>query len=79
MWLVTERDCFSGTLEPPKHALHALTMHELKARHRDLMRAIKGISADVPRQADLRRWFDEVLAKEEDSARITRALPQPQS
>jgi len=54
-------------------------MHELKARHRELMRAIKGISADVPRQADLRRWFDEVLAKEEDSARITRALPQPQS
>jgi len=38
-------------------------MHELKARHRELMRAIKGISADVPRQADLRRWFDEVLAR----------------
>jgi len=54
-------------------------MHELKARHRELLRVIKGISADVPRQADLRRWFDEVLAKEEDSARINRALPQPQS
>lgn len=50
-------------------------MHELKAGStpRELMRAIKGISADVPRQADLCRWFDEVLAKEEDSARITSA------
>ena len=37
------------------------------------MRAIKGISADVPRQADLRRWLDEVLAEEEDRTRTTRA------
>ena len=36
------------------------------------LRAIKGIFADVPRRADLRRWFDEVLAEEEDRGRITR-------
>jgi hypothetical protein len=27
---------FPWQLEPPEHALHALTMHELKARHREL-------------------------------------------
>jgi hypothetical protein len=56
-------------IEPPKHALHALTTNELKARRGELIRAIKGISADAPIQADLRRWLDEVLAEEKGHAR----------
>jgi len=57
--------------EPSKHALHALTTNELNARRRELMRAIKGISADAPIQADLRRWLDQVLAEEKDRTRTT--------
>jgi hypothetical protein len=60
-------------VEPPKRALHALTADELKARRRELTRAIKDIPADAPIQADLRRWLDEVLAEEKDRARITHA------
>ena len=60
-------------IEPLKHALHALTTNELKARRRELIRAIKGISADAPIQADLRRWLNEVIAEEEDRARVTDA------
>jgi hypothetical protein len=58
-------------VEPPKHALHALTANELNARRRELIRAIKGISANGPIQADLRRWLDQVLAEEKDRARTT--------
>lgn len=59
--------------EPPKHALHALTTDDLKARRRELTDAIKGIPAGAPIQADLRRWLDEMLAEEKDRARITDA------
>jgi hypothetical protein len=61
------------TVEPPKHPLHALTTYELKDRRRELERAIKGISADAPVQADLRRQLDAVIAEQEDRARLADA------
>jgi hypothetical protein len=58
---------------PPKHPLYALTTYELKDRRRELERAIKGIAADAPIQADLRRALDAVIAEQEDRARSARA------
>lgn len=62
-----------ATVEPPKHPLYALTTYELKDRRRELERAIKGIAADAPTQADLRRAIDAVIAEQEDRARSARA------
>ena len=58
---------------PPKHPLYALTTYELKDRRRELERAIKGIAADAPIQADVRRALDAVMAEQEDRARSARA------
>jgi hypothetical protein len=58
---------------PPKHPLYALTTYELKDRRRELERAIKGIAADAPIQADLRRALDAVITEQEDRARSARA------
>ena len=58
---------------PPKHPLYALTTYELKDRRRELERAIKGIAADAPIQADMRRALDAVIAEQEDRARSARA------
>jgi hypothetical protein len=58
---------------PPKHPLYALTTSELKDRRRKLERAIKGIAADAPIQADMRRALDAVIAEQEDRARSARA------
>jgi hypothetical protein len=57
----------------PKHPLHALTTYELKARRRELERAIKGVAPDAPVQADLRRDLDAVIAEQEDRVRLARA------
>jgi len=57
---------------PPKHPLYALTTYELKDRRRELERAIKGIAADAPIQADVRRALDAVIAEQEDRARSAR-------
>jgi hypothetical protein len=54
----------------PKHALSALTTYELRDYRRHLEHSIKGISADAPIQADLRRRLDEVLAEQDERARI---------
>jgi hypothetical protein len=54
----------------PKHALSALTTYELRDYRRQLESAISGISADAPVQADLRRKLDEVLAEQDERARI---------
>jgi hypothetical protein len=59
-----------ATVEPPKHPLYALTTYELKDRRRELERAIKGIAADAPVQADLRRALDAVTAEQEDRKRV---------
>jgi hypothetical protein len=58
---------------PPKHPLYALTTYELKDRRRELERAIKGIAADAPIQADVRRALDAVIAEQEDRAGSARA------
>lgn len=54
----------------PKHPVHALTTYELRDLRRELEHAIKGISPDAPVQADLRCKLEEVLAEQEDRARI---------
>ncbi len=58
------------TVEQPKHPVHALTTYELRDYRRDLEHAIKGIPAEAPVPADLHRKLDEVLAEQEDRARI---------
>jgi hypothetical protein len=58
------------TVEPPKHPLYSLTAYELKDRRRELERAIKGIAADAPVQADLRCALDAVTAEQEDRKRM---------
>ena len=58
---------------PPKHPLYVLTTYELKDRRRELERAVKGIAADAPIQADVRRALDAVIAEQEDGARSARA------
>lgn len=58
---------------PSKHPLYALTTYELKDRRRELERAIKGIAADAPIQADVRRALDAVITEQEDRARSARA------
>lgn len=60
------------TVATPKHPVHALTTYELRDYRRDLERAITGISLDAPVQAHLRRKLDEVIAEQEDRARLAR-------
>ena len=60
----------SGVVAVPKHPVSALTTFELRDYRRDLERAIKGIAADAPVQADLRRKLGAVIAEQEDRARI---------
>ena len=62
-----------AAVNPPRHPLYALTTYELKDRRRELERAIKGIAADAPIQADVRRALDAVIAEQEDRARPARA------
>jgi hypothetical protein len=47
-----------------------MTTYELRDFRRELEHAIKGISADAPGQADLRRKLEEVLAEQDQRARI---------
>jgi len=61
------------TVSQPKHPLHALTTYELKARRRELERAIKVIAPDAPVQAELRRDLDAVIAEQDDRARLGHA------
>jgi hypothetical protein len=60
------------TVEQPNHPLHALTTYELARYRRELEHAIKGIAADAPVQADLRGKLAEVLAEQDERARLTR-------
>jgi hypothetical protein len=61
------------TVEQPKHPLHALTTFELRDYRKHLEMAIKGISPDAPVQALLRRRLDQVLAEQDERARMARA------
>jgi hypothetical protein len=59
-----------GTVAVPRHPVHALTTFELRDYRRHLEHAIRGIAADAPVQADLRRKLDMVIAEQEDRARM---------
>ena len=59
-----------GTVAEPRHPVHALTTFELRDSRRHLELAIRGIAADAPVQADLRRKLDMVIAEQEDRARM---------
>ncbi len=54
----------------PKHPVSAMTTYEISRYRRELERAIKGISPDAPVQADLRRRLGEVVAEQDERARI---------
>ena len=58
------------TITQPRHPVAALTTYELRDYRRDFERAIQGIVADAPVQADLRRKLDAVIAEQEDRARL---------
>jgi hypothetical protein len=50
--------------------MHALTTTELARYRRELEHAVQGISPDAPVQADLRSKLAEVLAEQDERARI---------
>ncbi|MGD0063995.1 MAG: hypothetical protein ABSB76_11210 [Streptosporangiaceae bacterium] len=54
----------------PEHPTHALTTTELSRYRRELEHAIKGISPDAPVQTELRSKLDEVLAEQDERARL---------
>ena len=58
------------TTSEPEHPIHALTTYEIARYRRELEHAIGGISPDAPVQANLRRKLDEVLAEQEQRAKL---------
>jgi hypothetical protein len=63
-------------VEQPKHPPHALTTYELKDYRRQLERVVEfyGHQTPVPPvRADLQAALDQVIAEQEDRARIARA------
>jgi hypothetical protein len=62
------------SVEKPKHPLYALTTHELNEYRGKLEQAAAAPAAAPQARADLRRRLDDVLAEQDDRARIaTRA------
>ena len=57
----------------PKYPVHALTTYELDKRRSELERAISEIAPDTPIPAGLRNDLAEVIAEQEQWARIRRA------
>ncbi len=62
-----------ANVDPPPHPLHALTTYEIRDYRRLLEQAVKGIAADAPVQAVLRRKLDAVSAEQDERARIAHA------
>jgi hypothetical protein len=63
-------------VKPPRHPLHALTTFELRAYRRQLENAIAFFDARhpvPPARDDLQARLDDVLAEQDDRARIARA------
>jgi hypothetical protein len=58
------------TASEPSHPIHALTTYEISRYRSELEHAVAGISPDAPVQADLRRKLDEVLAEQEQRAKL---------
>jgi hypothetical protein len=64
------------TVDPPKHPLHALTTFELRDYRRELERAIAFFDRQTsvpPARARLQARLDDVLAEQEERARLARA------
>jgi hypothetical protein len=64
------------TVNQPKHPLHALTTYELAGYRRDLDKAIAFLDRQdpvPPVRADLQAQLDQVIAEQDDRARIARA------
>jgi hypothetical protein len=63
-------------VEPPKHPLHALTTFELRDYRRDLERAIVFFDRQdpvPPARGRLQARLDDVLAEQDERARLARA------
>jgi hypothetical protein len=63
-------------VDHPKHPMHALTTYELGAYRRQLetaLASLDGKDAVAPVRAGLQARLDEVLAEQDDRARIARA------
>jgi hypothetical protein len=59
-----------AAVDQPPHPMHALTTYEIARYRRELEHAVAGTSPDAPVQADLRRKLDEVLAEQEQRAKL---------
>jgi hypothetical protein len=64
------------TVNPPEHPLPALTTFELASYRRDLEEAIAFLGRQdpvPPARADLQAQLDQVIAEQDDRARIAHA------
>jgi len=64
------------TVDQPKHPLHALTTYELRDFRRELERTIAFFDRQdpvAPARAPLQARLDEVLAEQDERARLARA------
>jgi hypothetical protein len=64
------------TVDRPKHPLHAMTTYELRDYRRELERAIAffdGQSSVPPARTRLRARLDDVVAEQDERARLARA------
>jgi hypothetical protein len=65
----------SGTVEPPKHPLHAMTTYELCDERKRLEQALRGeATGQASATAPLRKALGQVIAEQEDRKRLTDAL-----
>jgi hypothetical protein len=58
------------TVQPPKHAMHALTTYELSRYRRELEHALKELPERAPVRELLQGKLAEVLAEEDSRAKI---------
>jgi hypothetical protein len=64
------------TVDPPKHPLHALTTYELRDYRYELERAIAFYDRQPsvpPARARLQARVDDVIAEQDERARLARA------
>jgi hypothetical protein len=64
------------TVDPPKHALHALTTYELRDYRHELERAIAFFDRQTsapPARTRLQARLDDVVAEQDERVRLARA------
>ena len=64
------------TVDPPKHPLPAMTTYELRDYRRELERAIAFFDSQTsvpPARARLQARLDDVIAEQDERARLARA------